>query len=548
MKKLLLSLGLLWVSVANAQFSPGQLLTAGALNSQFSLYSKLSGATFTGPLTVPTLNTSNAAITGGTITGLSAPIPVASGGTGANTATGATGQLQYLQGATGSVARSVTSKLQDAVSVLDFGAACNGSGNDGPTIQSAITAVSVAGGGIVQIPASTCRTTQTLTITSSNVTLQGQNARGSIIACATGASDCIDITGASAASQIYGNFIRDIRITQSGVTGSLVAVRFAAQGGLERLVIDSPTTVTSLSGINDFRLRDVYFFMSASATAPALKWFSAVTGERSDVLTLDHVTVNQNGSGQDCMAWDGNTQTLRIFGVNMLGCAKGLHIQNTSGSTSVYPQFLQADDLEIDSASSNALISDSYAASLTVVNSQLTSGSGVPAVDIGANTDRVYIVGSRLQGSYGLQVEAGATHVIAVGNDFNSNATGAVNDLSGNAVVQTGIDFNGGSLGALNAKISGHLAFSGSAPALSSCGTSPSINGTDAKGQVATGTGTVNSCTVTFSKAYTSNPVCVANGSNTAFSVAPTSISTTAVTFGFSTSVPSTGFYYHCMQ
>jgi hypothetical protein len=36
-------------------------------------------------------------ITGGTITGLSAPIPFASGGTNASTATGATNQLQYWQ-------------------------------------------------------------------------------------------------------------------------------------------------------------------------------------------------------------------------------------------------------------------------------------------------------------------------------------------------------------------------------------------------------------------------------------------------------------------
>jgi len=50
MKKLLFFFGLLWAAGANAQFTPGQLLTAGALNAQFALYAPLAGATFTGPV------------------------------------------------------------------------------------------------------------------------------------------------------------------------------------------------------------------------------------------------------------------------------------------------------------------------------------------------------------------------------------------------------------------------------------------------------------------------------------------------------------------
>lgn len=61
------------VNPAFAQFTAGQTLTATALNNALAA------------------KTSNAAaiITGGTITGLSAPIPVASGGTGANSASAA---------------------------------------------------------------------------------------------------------------------------------------------------------------------------------------------------------------------------------------------------------------------------------------------------------------------------------------------------------------------------------------------------------------------------------------------------------------------------
>jgi hypothetical protein len=55
MKKLLLAFGLLWATVASAQFVPGQLLTAAALNGQFALYAPLTGATYSGLVTIPSL-------------------------------------------------------------------------------------------------------------------------------------------------------------------------------------------------------------------------------------------------------------------------------------------------------------------------------------------------------------------------------------------------------------------------------------------------------------------------------------------------------------
>lgn len=54
---------------------------------------------------------------------LQTPLGYASGGTNATTAIGATNNLQYLQGATGSAARSVTNRLQDGPALLDFAGA-----------------------------------------------------------------------------------------------------------------------------------------------------------------------------------------------------------------------------------------------------------------------------------------------------------------------------------------------------------------------------------------------------------------------------------------
>lgn len=150
--------------------------------------------TINGTATIP-----HAAITGGTITGLSSPIPVASGGTNsaaasgtaldnitgfsgtgfltrtgagaysfvanplpvanggtnATTALGATSNLQYQNAATGGVVRSVASKLSDIENVLDFNAKCDGSTDDSTAFQNAANALPAIGGKI-NVPQGTC--------------------------------------------------------------------------------------------------------------------------------------------------------------------------------------------------------------------------------------------------------------------------------------------------------------------------------------------------------------------------------------------------------
>lgn len=98
MKKIILSALLLLASIsAWAQFSPGQILTAAALNSQFALYAPLSGSTFSGAISTPTLTVSgvtslNTLSTTAAPT-FGAPVPLSSGGTGAASAAAALANL-----------------------------------------------------------------------------------------------------------------------------------------------------------------------------------------------------------------------------------------------------------------------------------------------------------------------------------------------------------------------------------------------------------------------------------------------------------------------
>jgi hypothetical protein len=62
------------------------------------------------------------------------------------------GKLSFTQAGTGATARTIDSKLKDAVSVKDFGAVGDGTTNDAASIQATIDAVYAAGGGTVGIP------------------------------------------------------------------------------------------------------------------------------------------------------------------------------------------------------------------------------------------------------------------------------------------------------------------------------------------------------------------------------------------------------------
>lgn len=68
------------------------------------------------------------------------------------------------------------------------------------------------------------------------------------------------------------------------------------------------------------------------------------------------------------------------------------------------------------------------------------------------------------------------------------------------------------------------------APALTSCGTSPSISGSDTAGTVTMGTGTPTGCVITFNVAYTTAPHCVVNWRATPLASQSYTVSTTALT------------------
>ena len=129
------------------------------------------------------------------------------------------GNIQFLQSGTGAVTRTATSKLQDTVSVKDFGAVGNGVADDTAAIQSAID----SGAACVLIPKGIYKVTSQIQLRS-YLQIQGEHMLHSIL-LATNANT-IFYGGTSPASVIY-----DVEIGHLG---------FRAQGsGCKGIGIDA---------------------------------------------------------------------------------------------------------------------------------------------------------------------------------------------------------------------------------------------------------------------------------------------------------------------
>lgn len=116
------------------------------------------------------------------------------------------------------------------------------------------------------------------------------------------------------------------------------------------------------------------------------------------------------------------------------------------------------------------------------------------------------------------------------------------------ATFQDGVTIGSSSLtpGVGSLLVTKHLLGSGTSPTVSSCGTSPSISGSDVAGKVTVGTGTVGSCTVTFGTAFGTAPSCGVGSGTAITSLAYTTTTTTLVITGVS--LTSDVIQYNCLS
>jgi len=105
------------------------------------------------------------------------------------------GLIGYKPNVTGSVARSLESKLLETVSVKDFGAKGDGAADDAAAIQSAINYAASVGGGRVVLPQGTYLVGSTLNLTSNAVHLVGFSRFGTLIKGASPSMVVVNVSG-----------------------------------------------------------------------------------------------------------------------------------------------------------------------------------------------------------------------------------------------------------------------------------------------------------------------------------------------------------------
>lgn len=203
------------------------------------------------------------------------------------------------------------------------------------------------------------------------------------------------------------------------------------------------------------------------------------------------------------------------------GSANGsvLTLQSTSSGTP------SADSVKIRANSSDILTVSSTAVTSSVA---LRPGAGSFSAGVG----QIYtVVGGGANGMTITAQDSGASGT----NDFGFFSISG-GELFTNPHSKNDIKLVGGN---------GHIRTGSAAPALSSCGTSPSISGSDTAGEVTMGT-TATGCVITFAIAFAAAPYCVVTFQNSPLASQSYSVSATAITT-VQTSTSNNKLNYHCI-
>ena len=191
----------------------------------------------------------------------------------------------------------------------------------------------------------------------------------------------------------------------------------------------------------------------------------------------------------------------------------------------------------------------------------LLYGAGVATTSASSTGPAVILQDSGGSVNNGGQVIFGASQGLFAGiKGALQNGTGPAGALvfqtrttSGDVVERMRVNYNGNiGIGTNNPtenlSVVGHIGtYNGTAPsAFGSCGTSPSVSGTDTAGIITVGSGTVGACTMYFAKAYANTPVCIADTNRTDFVGHYVTVATGSIAVTFQTGSSGYAIFYHC--
>lgn len=195
-------------------------------------------------------------------------------------------------------------------------------------------------------------------------------------------------------------------------------------------------------------------------------------------------------------------------------------------------------DIDLNTSGYQLVIDAGTSGDPAIVFGDDDDGSGTGFYRAGANT-----IGFSAQGQPRLQLstssafwDASIVHIMRgrVYNDLgplNLGASASTGHGLGTSDVLVGgaLEVDGTGWFDAGITVSGHLTTTGSDPVLSSCGTSPTIVGSDNAGQITIGTSASDTCTVTFATAFATAPACTVSGDDGSFALTAVTTTTTFV-------------------
>jgi hypothetical protein len=235
-----------------------------------------------------------------------------------------------------------------------WGAKCDGATNDAPAIQAAIAAPVSQ---IVQLTYN-CVLGAPITL-KGQIKLVGQysgrNAPATLL-CHTGAADCITVPNSDSVT------LRDLQVDASAMTGG----NTLTLQSVSDFLADNVFIQNSWNGVNVIAGNNMIFsnsFINLARGQYGLKWDQASPTANGDLLNLTNTTIACGynatpAATADGIYWDGNTKTLNLTNVVILRCNHGMQVANSRGQAA-FPQFLFAQDLQIEGATSNAFLAKS---------------------------------------------------------------------------------------------------------------------------------------------------------------------------------------------
>lgn len=286
------------------------------------------------------------------------------------------------------------------------------------------------------------------------------------------------------------------------------------------------------------------------------------------------LTQGAGGDGQPCNMFftDTNPGTLTLRGnltlhASLSGDAK-INFRNTSNGiggtgTVVYivaggtnQTALQCDSINIATSANQGICAIGAAPGSTALLNLVSINSptfgagadGLQALRAVSGAGSAVTGTGRNGGDITLSTGAGGNGTSVNGNAGNMNlSVAAAGAGAGSAGTNGNFIFNVAGSERFRLDALGHLRAPGTAPALTSCGSGPTISGSDTKGLVTVGTGATG-CTITFNAAFTATPACTVTSQGAitfTYTVSTTAI--TAANAGIG-DLSSTLLNYTCIQ